>query len=105
MAKAEVINFLQQLATESSLRHKLKTLSKDEVLTNAQQLGYKFTEQEFDRTVWDLEISLAKKLGESFDLNFSLWEAMWGNYYLEFIATNVVDCFSVAEIEDFVKQI
>jgi Nif11 domain len=104
MAKAEVINFLQQLAKESKLRHKLKILSKYEVLTNAQQLGYKFTEQEFDNTVWDLEISLAKKLGENFDLNFSLWEAMWGNYYLEFIATNVFDCFSAAEIEEFTKQ-
>ena len=104
MAKVEVVNFLQKLAKESKLRHKLKILSKHEVLTNAQHLGYKFSEQEFDDTVWDLEISLAKKLGENFDLNFSLWEAMWGNYYLEFIVTNVVDCFSTAEIEDFIQQ-
>jgi Nif11 domain len=104
MSKSVVIGFLQKLVTQPELQNKLKMMPKSDVLTHAQQSGYSFTEAEFDDTVWSLEISLAEKLGEKFDLNFSLWETMWGNHYLEFVVNNVIDCFSEIEIQEFLQQ-
>ncbi|NHC34274.1 Nif11-like leader peptide family natural product precursor [Scytonema millei] len=104
MARIEVINFLQALVRQSELQTKLKTLLKPEVLAYAEQAGYKFTEQEFDDTVWGIEIYLANKLGENFDLTFSLWETMWGKYYLEYLAANVIDSLSQKEIDEFLNQ-
>ncbi len=104
MSKSAVIDFLQELVTQPELRNKLKVMPKSAVLTHAQQSGYDFTVAEFDDTVWNLEILLAEKLGEKFDLNFSLWETMWGNHYLEFIVNNVIDCFSEIEMQEFLRQ-
>lgn len=104
MAKTEVVNFLQDLIRQPQLQNKLKTLPKPEVLAYAERSGYQFTEQEFDDTVWGIEILLADKLGENFDLTFSLWETMWGKYYLEYLVSNVIDCLSEREIEEFLKQ-
>jgi hypothetical protein len=104
MSKSAVIDFLRKLTTQPELRNKLKMMPKSDVLTHAHQSGYNFTEADFDDTVWNLEISLAEKLGEKFDLNFSLWETMWGNHYLEFVVNNVIDCFSEIEIQEFLQQ-
>jgi hypothetical protein len=104
MAKKAVINFLQHLIQQPELQHKLKTLPKPEVLLYAEDSGYEFTEHEFDDTVWGIEILLADKLGKNFDLNFSLWETMWGKYYLEYLVSNVIDCLSESEIATFLQQ-
>jgi predicted ribosomally synthesized peptide with nif11-like leader len=104
MARKEVVNFLQNLVLQPELQAKLKTFSKSEVLAYAEEAGYKFTEQEFDDTVWGIEIFLANKLGENFDLTFSLWQTMWGKYYLEYIASNVIDSLSKQEIDEFLNQ-
>jgi predicted ribosomally synthesized peptide with nif11-like leader len=104
MSKKEAIIFLNSLNHQSDLQNKLKTLPKQEVLQYAQESGYDFTEEEFDETVWGLEILLANKLGENFDLNFSLWETMWGKYYLEYLLDNVIDCLSSAEIAEFLNR-
>ncbi|MBD2305274.1 Nif11 family protein [Chroococcidiopsis sp. FACHB-1243] len=104
MARTEVVNFLQALVRQPELQTKLKTFPKPEVLAYAEQAGYKFTEQEFDDTVWGIEIFLANKLGENFDLTFSLWETMWGKYYLEYLAVNVIDSLSQQEIDEFLNQ-
>lgn len=104
MAKVEVVNFLQSLVTQPELQNKLKTLSKPEVLDYAAKFGYKFTELEFDDTVWGIEMFLARKLGENFDLMFSLWDTMWGKYYLEYLAANAIDSLSPQEINEFLNQ-
>jgi predicted ribosomally synthesized peptide with nif11-like leader len=104
MARKEVVIFLQNLVLQPELQAKLKTFSKSEVLAYAEEAGYKFTEQEFDDTVWGIEIFLANKLGENFDLTFSLWQTMWGKYYLEYIASNVIDSLSKQEIDEFLNQ-
>jgi predicted ribosomally synthesized peptide with nif11-like leader len=104
MSKKEVTVFLNSLKHQSDLRDKLRTLPKQEVLKYAKESGYDFTEQEFDETVWGLEILLADKLGEIFDFNFSLWETMWGKYYLDYLIDNVIDCLSSAEIYDFLNR-
>ncbi|QHG20425.1 Nif11-like leader peptide family natural product precursor [Nostoc sp. ATCC 53789] len=104
MARIEVVNFLQSLVRQPELQNQLKALSKPDVLVYAERAGYKFTEQEFDDTVWGVEIFLADKLGENFDLTFSLWETMWGKYYLEYLAVNVIDSLSQEEINAFLNQ-
>ncbi len=104
MKNIEVVNFLQNITRHPDLQNKLKTLAKPEFLAQAEQSGYKFTEQDFDDTVWGIEIFLAKKLGENFDLKFSLWETMWGKYYLEYLTANVIDSLSQQEIDEFLNQ-
>ncbi|MGK7879445.1 MAG: Nif11-like leader peptide family natural product precursor [Crocosphaera sp.] len=102
MAKIEVIKFLKAMVQDSNLKNQLKVKQKEDVLKEACQI-YSFTEKEFDDVVWDLEGLLAQKRGENFDLNFSLWETMWGKYYLEFVVDNVVSCLSDQELEQVTK--
>jgi len=104
MSRKEVTKFLKALDCQPELLLKLRELPKQEVLSYANQSGYGFTQQEFDDTVWGLEIFLANKLGEKFDLTFSLWETMWGKYYLEFVVNNVIDCLSQEDINNFFNQ-
>ncbi len=104
MAKTKVVNFLQNLVRQPELQNKLKTLPKQKVLAYAKRTGYEFTEKEFDDSVWGIETLLADKLGENFDLSFSLWETMWGKYYLEYLVSNVIDCLSKREIKEFLEQ-
>ncbi len=52
MSNRNVIEFLRTLATQADLLEHLKVLSKDEVITTAEQLGCPFTETEFDPLIW-----------------------------------------------------
>ncbi|NCR15931.1 MAG: hypothetical protein GPJ22_00655 [Microcystis aeruginosa LL13-03] len=98
MSKKEVSKFLKVLAEDSLLKNELKVKQKDEVMRYAQQT-YDFTQREFDDVVWTLESLLADKRGEKFDLAFSLWETMWGKYYLEFVIDNVIGSLSDQDME------
>lgn len=103
MAKTEVVKFLKVMAQDANLKDQLKVKLKDAVLHDARKI-YDFTEQEFDDVVWDLESLLAQKRGENFDLHFSLWETMWGKYYLEFVIDNVVSSLSDQDLEKVAQQ-
>jgi hypothetical protein len=78
-----VIDFLRLLADRTDLLDSLKARGKGEVLAAAADLGFTFTDNEFDSFVWDAEVRLAKHRGEPFDAQFPLWQTMWGRYYLE----------------------
>ena len=103
MAKTEVVKFLKAMAQNANLKDELKVKQKEAVLNDARRI-FNFTEQEFDDVVWDLEGLLAQKRGEEFDLNFSLWETMWGKYYLEFVIDNVVGSLSDQDLEQVAQQ-
>lgn len=103
MAKTEAVKFLQNLVRQSELLKILETLSKQDVLAYAQSQGYQFTEQEYDEIAWGMEILVANKLGENFDLTFSGWETMWGKYYLKYLVSNVIDALSEREIKELFK--
>jgi hypothetical protein len=85
-----VAGFLRLLAGRDDLLDSLKTRGKDEVLAAAADLGFTFTENEFDSFVWDAEVRLAEHRDEPFDAQFPLWQTMWGRYYLEYLVTDVV---------------
>jgi hypothetical protein len=85
-----VAEFLRMLAGRTDLLDGLKTRDKDEVLAAAADLGFMFTENEFDSYVWDAEVRLAKHRDEPFDAQFPLWRTMWGRYYLEYLVTDLV---------------
>lgn len=103
MAKREVFRFFQYLAQQPEQVVQLRTLPKTDVLAHAVQVGYLFSEAEFDEAIWGLEMHLAKKLGEPFDLSFSLWETMWGKYYLEFLVDNTVGAATDHDIHTFLN--
>jgi hypothetical protein len=90
-----VAEFLRLLAGRTDLLDTLQTRGKDEVLAAAADLGFTFTENEFDSFVWDAEVRLAKHRDEPFDARFPLWQTMWGRYYLDYLVTDVVS--SLAE--------
>jgi hypothetical protein len=104
MTKIEVFRFLQDLAHKPEQVAVLRTLSKLEVLPYAHQSGYDFSEAEFDEAIWDIEVYLSKKLGETFDSSFSLWETMWGKYHLEFLVDNSVGAVTNQDIEAFLTE-
>jgi hypothetical protein len=87
---AAVLDFLRLVADQPELLHTLKVRSKDDVLAAAGDLGFAFTESEFDTYVWDAEVRLAQRRGERFDAHFGLWQTMWGRYYLEYLVTDLV---------------
>jgi hypothetical protein len=99
-----VFDFLRHVGREPGLVHELRARSKPEVLERARQLGYDFPEQDFDDSVWGVEGFLAAKVGEPFDSSFSLWETMWGKYYLEYLVDNVVKGLSDEDIAQFFSQ-
>lgn len=84
------IDFLRALAGRPDLLATLKVQDKDAVLAAAADLGFTFTEQEFDTGVWDAEVRVARRRGEAFDEHFPLWQTMWGSYYLEYLVTDLV---------------
>jgi hypothetical protein len=85
-----VFDFLRLVAERPELLDRLKVASKDDALAAASDLGFTFTEHEFDTAVWDAEMRLAQRRGEAFDAHFPLWELMWGRYYLEYLVTDLV---------------
>ena len=85
-----VLEFLRVLAGRPELLETLKAKGKDDVLAAAADLGFTFTENEFDTCVWDAEVRLAQRRGEPFDARFPLWQTMWGRYYLEYLVTDLV---------------
>jgi hypothetical protein len=104
MSKSEVFRFLRDLAQQPEQVAVLRTLPKSEVLAGARRSGYEFSEAEFDESVWGIEMYLAKKLGETFDFSFSLWETMWGKYYLEFLVDNSIGAVTDHDIEVFLNE-
>lgn len=90
MSAGNVVDFLHVVATQDHLLAHLKVKSKDEVIAASEQFGLPFTESEFDSVIWDLEVHLASKRGEKFDPHFSLWQTMWGKYYLEYLVADLM---------------
>jgi hypothetical protein len=86
----DVVEFLRLLADRADLVDGLKTRGKEDVLAAAADLGFVFTESEFDGYVWDAEVRLAKWRDEPFDARFPLWQTMWGRYYLEYLVTDLL---------------
>jgi hypothetical protein len=84
------IDFLRLVGERGDLLDTLKVKGKDDVLAVATDLGFAFTEDEFDTEVWDAELRLAERRGEAFDARFGLWQTMWGSYYLEYLVTDLV---------------
>jgi hypothetical protein len=98
MSRKAVVEFLAMLADAPTLLAQLNTASKDEVVALARESGYEFYDADYDDVVWNLEARLAERRGERFDNTFSLWELMWGRYYLEFVVRDVIPSFTPAEL-------
>jgi hypothetical protein len=90
VSDSNVIEFLRTVAVRADVLDSLKVRSKEEVIGAAAGFGFPFTEPEFDSLIWGLEARLAAKRGEKFDQHFSLWETMWGKYYLDYLVTDLI---------------
>ena len=90
MSQENVIEFLRCIGDRPHLLNALKMRPKDRVVKAAADLGYPFTTAEFDELIWDLEGRLAQARHEAFDQHFSLWPTMWGRYYLEVLAVDLM---------------
>lgn len=99
MSARNVVDFLRTVAVRPDLLDHLKVKSKDEVIAAAEQLGFPFTEPEFNSLIWDFEVNLAEKRGEKFDFHFPLWSTMWGKYYLEYLVADVMPSFTEADFD------
>lgn len=104
MAMREAFRFMQDLAAQPDVLAMLRDKPKSAVMSYAQSNEYGFSEAEFDDCMWGIEIYLADKIGENFDFNFSLWETMWGKYYLEFLVVNSIGAVTEADIDAFLAQ-
>ncbi|MCC7372485.1 MAG: hypothetical protein IT306_28995 [Chloroflexi bacterium] len=99
MSKRNVISFMRGPASEKDLLNSLKTMNKDEVMSVASELGYPFTDADFDPLIWGLEVKLAARRGEPFDQRFPLWQTMWGQYYFEYLVLDLLPALTKDEIE------
>ena len=98
MSGANVVAFLTLFGDDPQLLGRLKTKSKAEVIGAAAEMGLPFTDTEFNETIWELERRLAETLGETFDSDFRLWRLLWGRYYLEFLAADLIPALRKAEL-------
>ncbi len=89
-----MFDFLRQVGERPQLLAELRFKAKDEVLATAATLGYAFSEHDFDTGVWDAELRLAQRRGETFDAAFPLWQTMWGRTYLEYLVVDLVPSLS-----------
>ena len=99
MSSRNVIDFLRTVAVRVDLLDNLKVRSKDEVINIAAGFGLPFSESEFDTLIWGLEEYLAKKRGEQFDASFTIWQTMWGKYYLEYLVTDLMSSLTEADVD------
>lgn len=90
MTVANVSAFLRHLASHPDLLADLNTQPKDMVIKHAAELGFGFSEEEFNTTVWGAEERLATFRGEKFDATFPLWDLMWGRYYLDYLVNDLL---------------
>mgnify|MGYP001817044035 FL=1 len=104
MAMREAFRFMRELAEQPDVLATLRDKPKSDVMCYAQSNNYDFKEAEFDDCMWGIEIYLANKIGENFDFNFSLWETMWGKYYLEFLVVNSIGAVTDADIDAYIAQ-
>ena len=93
-----VFEFLRLLGKQPDLLDDLKVKSKDEVIAAAATHGLPFTEADFDPLIWGLEVRLADRRGEAFDAQFPLWQTMWGQYYLEYLALDLVPALDATDL-------
>jgi hypothetical protein len=99
MSKRNVIEFLRTVAARADVIDSLKVRSKEEVIAAAAEFGFPFTEPEFDSLIWDLELQLADKRREKFDARFPAWQAMWGQYYLEYLVLDLIPSLEEAGLD------
>lgn len=102
MSERNLITFLQTIAVRADVLDALQWRSKDEVIAAAAAFELPFTEPEFDRLIWDLEVRLAQRRGEAFDAHFSLWETMWGQSYFAYLVNDVVPSLTETEIDEVI---
>jgi len=87
----KVLDFLVELSKHKMSRSKLRHANKEKVLETARELGYVFTEEQYDHTLFGFEEQLAKNIGEEFsDPTFTLWNLMWGKTYLDYLLDGIV---------------
>jgi hypothetical protein len=98
MSGQNVIAFLHLLGQRPDLLDELKVKSKDEVIAAAAANGLPFSEPDFDPLIWGLEVKLAQIRGEPFDAQFPLWQTMWGQYYLEYLALDLAPALDTANL-------
>lgn len=96
MSGQNVVEFMRLLAARPDLLAELKLVSKDEVIAAAGAQGLPFSESDFDPLIWGLELKLAEHRGEPFDAQFPLWQTMWGQYYLEYLALDLIPALDAA---------
>jgi hypothetical protein len=99
MSGRSVLDFLRFVAARPDVLETLRAWSKDRVIAAAADFGFPFTEPEFDSSIWDLELRLAAKRGEAFDARFRLWHLMWGKYYLEYLALDLIPGLQEAGVD------
>ncbi|HEY4025263.1 MAG TPA: Nif11-like leader peptide family natural product precursor [Candidatus Dormibacteraeota bacterium] len=99
MSGRNVIDFLRFVAAQPGVLETLRVRSKDQVIAAAGDFGFPFTEPEFNTVIWDLEVALAARRGEAFDARFPLWHLMWGRYYLEYLAIDLIPALQAAHVD------
>lgn len=98
MARENVVKFLKAVSESVSLAQKFRDKNLEELVVDAKNIGYEFTDIEISDVVWEIEIFLATKRDEDFDPMFSLWRTMWGKNYFQYVIDNVVGSLSEEEM-------
>lgn len=104
MARQDVVNFLKAVTQDSSLQEKFRVKNKEELMGQAKDMAYAFTENELDDVVWEMEMLIAENRGEKFDALFSLWRTMWGKYYFSYVVEDVLGSLPEQDLEQVASK-
>ncbi|NUR86341.1 MAG: hypothetical protein HOY71_19840 [Nonomuraea sp.] len=86
MSESEFTRFLSEVGTSDRLaRYAAMTLP--QLLFHARNEGYAFTADEAASVIGRLEYTaVTERDGQPFDGSATLWRAMWGRRYLDYLA-------------------
>jgi hypothetical protein len=100
MSGSNVIAFFRELGRRPDMLDELKASAKQDVILAAERLGFPFSEDEFNSTIWGLEERLANTREEKFDGSFTMWHMLWGSYYIEFLVNDLIPSLAETGIID-----
>src|SRR5438874_2135903 len=93
MPQQDFVRFLTAARGSTAMVASYGPRNLPQLVFHAKNDGYDFTAEDVAAVVGDLEAKLAGKRGEQFDPQFSLWQTMWGKYYLEYLVLDLVPSF------------
>lgn len=99
MSETEFVRFMREVGSNPPRLDGYAAMSLPRLLFHARNEGYDFTAEEAARVIGRLEVAVVTEQDhEPFDGSSTLWRAMWGSRYLDYLVKDVASRFTDEEL-------